>query len=149
MDIQQKIRKYCAEAERCTADVVQKLIDWNVDDHEQGAILEALRKEKFLDDQRFLTLYVMEKWRLNHWGKLKIKSKLYEKGFEKKDIATALVFITEEEYVMELSKMLEQKHKTIVKDPHEAKLRKLLAFAGSRGFEEEYILKWLEQKRLI
>ena len=141
--------RYCGEAERCSSDVVHKLREWKVKEGDIEPILQQLKKEIFVDDQRFLMLYAIDKWKLNHWGKQKIINKLYEKGFEKNDIVPTLNFIDEEEYVFELSKMLEKKLKSLGKESRESKVRKLLAFAGSRGFEEEYILQWLEQKDFI
>jgi regulatory protein len=149
MDVLQKISKYCADAEHCTSDVVQKLRDWNVEESEFEAILEHLRKNKFLDDQRYLHSYVSEKWNLDRWGRQKIKNKLEEKGFEEGIIESAYHIINESEYISVLSQLLEQKLRALVNDPHESIVRKLATFAGAKGFEEEYVHQWLEQKHLI
>lgn len=149
MDVLQKISKYCADAEHCTSDVVQKLRDWNVEENEIESILELLRKNKFLDDDRYLHSYVSEKWNLDRWGRQKIRNKLEDKGFEEGIIESVLHIIDENEYSSVLANLLEQKLRTLVNDPQDSKVRKLAAFAGAKGFEEDYVLQWLEQKQLI
>ena len=67
-DFLNRCMRYCSGAERCTQDVVKKLVTWEAPEDEYEVILETLRKEKFLDDTRYANSFVADKWRLDQWG---------------------------------------------------------------------------------
>lgn len=136
---------YCAQAERCTQDVIQKLVAWEVPEEEMDGIVEKLRSENFLDDIRFAQSYVNDKWKLDQWGRAKIRNGLFHKGISESMIQSALDTIDEEAYVSGMENLMDKKRITIHKEPHVTQMKKLIAFGTSRGFEEELIWKWLEK----
>ena len=70
------IMQYCAKAEHCTQDVVAKLKSWGISGLESEEIIERLKKENFINDARYAKAYVNDKWKLDHWGKKKIRHQL-------------------------------------------------------------------------
>jgi len=81
---------YCSRQERCVYDVECKLEAWNVDPDEFGAIIERLKKEKFIDEERYATFFVRDKFRFNGWGKVKIRWALKKKNVDPAAVAKAL-----------------------------------------------------------
>jgi regulatory protein len=143
-----RIMPYCAQAERCTQDVLKKLADWEVPDEAIDEILEKLRQEKFLDDTRYAHSFVADKWRLDQWGRVKIRNGLFQKGINESLIQSALDSIDEDAYISGMESLLVKKRATIHKEPVISQMKKLLSFGASRGFEEELIWRWLEKEGL-
>ena len=146
--ILKRIMPYCAKAERCTLDVVRKLASWDVPEEEIEMILETLRKEKFLDDVRYANSFVADKWRLDQWGRSKISNGLFQKGIPELLIQHALDTIDMDQYISGMDNVLSKKRDSIRKETPVSQMKKILSFGVSRGFEEEYIWKWLEKEGL-
>lgn len=147
-DVLKRLMPYCAQAERCTQDVIRKLSDWDVPEECIEEILEKLRVEKFLDDARYAYSFVSDKWRLDQWGRVKIRNGLFQKGISELMIQNALETIDHGAYVIGMNNLLEKKRATLRKEPVITQMKKLLAFGASRGFEEELIWAWLEKEGL-
>jgi regulatory protein len=140
-----RITKYCAGAERCTKDVLDKLAAWQIDAAEWDGIIEVLRKEGFLDDGRYAVSFVREKWNLNHWGKIKIRHHLESKELPPNLIENALESIDATEYIRVLHAVLASKWKSLAPDTSLSAAQKIAAFAAQRGFEQEAVEEWLGQ----
>jgi len=147
-DFLKRLMTYCAQAERCTQDVALKLSDWNVPENDSDEILEKLRKENFLDDERYAKSFVADKWKLDQWGRSKIKNGLFQKGFGDLQIQKALDTIDQEEYVGIMDNVLTRKRETIKLETPIQQMKKIISFGTSRGYEEELIWEWLEKEGL-
>ncbi len=147
-DFLSRCMRYCSGAERCTQDVLKKLVSWEAPEDEYEVILETLRKEKFLDDTRYANSFVADKWRLDQWGKVKIRNGLFQKGIGETLIQNAIDTIDQDGYVAVLHNLLEKKRVSIKKEAMTSQMKKLLSFGASRGFEEELIWQWMESKGL-
>lgn len=143
-DILHRILQYCAKSEHCTQDVRQKLISWIVPDDEIEEILVRLRHEKFLDDNRYALSFVTEKWKLDHWGKEKIRNSLLSKGMDEETVQQVLETISEEEYLKGMDQLLNKKRNELKTVDPSSLVKRLMSFAISRGFEEEKVIQWLE-----
>ena len=139
-----RITHYCAKAERCTQDVIQKLTSWDVPEEDMDDILENLRVENYLDDIRYASSFVADKWKLDLWGRGKIKNGLFQKGFSALQIETALETIDPDAYFQGLKNLLFKKADTLKDEDTINQMKKLLSFGQSRGFEDELIWQWLE-----
>lgn len=147
-DFLSRCMRYCSGAERCTQDVLKKLVSWEAPEDEFETILETLRKEKFLDDTRYAHSFVADKWRLDQWGKVKIRNGLFQKSIEENLIQNAIDTIDQEGYVAVLHHLLEKKRVSIQREAMTSQMKKILSFGASRGFEEELIWQWMEGKGL-
>lgn len=139
---------YCALAERCTYDVVKKMTEWGVPEEEFDSILEKLRQEKFLDDDRYANSFVADKWKLDQWGRSKISNGLFHKGFDEQKIQRALDTIDQDVYVNIMENVLSRKRETIKSEPAIQQMKKIISFGTSRGYEEDLIWQWLEKEGL-
>ncbi len=140
-----KAMQLCSKAEKCSADLLTKLKDWGVSSEDQQKLIAHLREERFIDDERFATLYVREKFTFNQWGKIKIGYMLKGKQLPEALIHEALDTIDPAAYLETLTSLLSQKaHSIKCSDPYERKA-KLTRFAQSRGFGFEEINQALKQ----
>ena len=147
-NILRDIMQYCAKAEHCTQDVVIKLKSWEVREEEMDAVLEHLRNENFLNDARYAQAYVNDKWKLDRWGKKKIRHQLFLKNIEDRLTESALDAIDVEEYKTELANQLSKKEKELAGIDAEQMKTRLYNFGVNRGFEEELIMQWIHNRKI-
>jgi len=93
-----KAQNICASQEKCKADIRKKLYDWKIQAIEIEKILNKLIKDKFIDENRYTSFYVRDKYKLNKWGRIKIEFSLKQKQIEQRIITNALEEINNEEY---------------------------------------------------
>ena len=74
-----KIKQYCAYQERCHAEVKDKLYSFGLHRKDVDEIIVLLIGENYLNEERFAIHYAGGKFRINHWGKNKIKQALKQK----------------------------------------------------------------------
>lgn len=131
---------YCSQAERAPQDVEEKLQSWEVAENDAERIMEFLRKERFLDESRFLHAFINDKFTYERWGKIKIVYALRQKGMTGSIVQNMLEdVIDEEKYLETLTDLLRSKIRGM-KLPLEQKDRaKLYRFAAQRGFESNVI----------
>ena len=142
MDIKDaKVRaaRLCSQTERCSADIREKLERWEVSEKDRAEVIAWLKNEKYLDDSRYASFYVRDKFRFNRWGKIKIRFMLKQKQIPGELIDRALEDIPEEEYLEACRQLLKTKLKTIKDKNQFTRKAKLLRFASQRGFESEVI----------
>lgn len=147
-EILKRITKYCAEAEKCTHDVITKLESWDVPEEEHPRILEKLRSENFLNETRYVKRFVDEKWKLDKWGKLKIENALRRKEIDDTLIHEAISEINDAEYLDIMHEVLRKKAKEVKTDKPGDDAKRVMLFAQGRGFEEDLVLAWMEDKLL-
>jgi len=126
---------YCSKAERCPADVLKKLEDWQIDRHGWSDIIQTLKTENFLSDQRYAEAFVRDKIRYNKWGRKKVLFQLKNKGLHGSAIEDALYSIDEDEYYGIVRYELAKKSKATNEDDPYKRKAKLFNFATSRGYE--------------
>ncbi len=137
-----KTMAYCAGRESTEHEIRGKLKSWEVNAHDIEDILVQLKKEKFVDDLRYVSAFVRDKVRLNEWGKVKIRYMLSGKGIAPAILAQALEGIDEQEYTNILQSILEKKARTLKNETNpRSRKQKLINFALGRGFEMDLILK--------
>ena len=130
----------CSKAEKCKFDIRKKLYDWKSKPDHHEKIIAELMKQKYIDENRYTNYYVRDKFKFNKWGKIKIRSMLFQKHLPEKIINEAIKQIDDEEYLEMLKNVINQKLKSLKeKDPNKQK-SKLIRFATSRGFEPSLIL---------
>lgn len=143
----ERLASLCAQAEYCEDDIRRKLAAMLMPDDDSDRIIEALRKDKYIDDARYCRAFTNEKWNLNHWGRTRIITELRYRHLMEDDIHNALSEIDEEEYREELHKMLKKKAASIHDESLYTRYNKLLRYAVSRGFEPEVIRQVIEEDR--
>ncbi len=108
-----RIRKFCSYRERCTSEVMHELAGWGVNREQAENLAGELRKEGFLNDERFARTFAGSHFRVNRWGRVKIRLELAARRIPDELIALGLQEIDEEEYQSVLRELLEKKSKEI------------------------------------
>ena len=139
-----KVQFICSRQEKCCFDIKKKLKDWGLNDMEQEDIIQLLIEDKFIDERRFTTFYVRDKFRFNKWGKIKIMHHLKQKQVPEFIVREALEQIDEQEYHETIQELLQTKVKSIrEEDPYQLKA-KLYRFIQGRGFESQIALNHID-----
>jgi len=136
--------RYCSQAERCIADVRQKLAGTELDSDAQARIIKRLTDDKFIDETRFAHGFVSDKFKFNKWGRTKIVYELKKKGISSQIINEAMEQTNDEDYLSSLSAVLVKKKSSIKASSPQEMYQKLFRFALSRGFESAAIAKILK-----
>jgi regulatory protein len=136
-----KIRSICSRQEQCRQDILSKLSKWEVSDPDSEQILELLEQEGFIDNSRYAGSFANDKFKLNRWGKIKIRWMLRQKEIPEDIIEKALSSIDDDEYISILTAELRKKMKSFKSQDEYDKKGKLIQFATQRGFEYEIIYK--------
>ena len=139
-----KCMALCSRAEKCTFDIQKKLTEWGIADDDVRQIIEELQAQRFLNDERFAVIFARDKFRFNHWGRVKIAYHLKNKNIEQSIIFDALDEIGDDEYLEKLKEILKQKSRSVKGASDYERKAKLIRFAQGRGFEYEIIKKALQ-----
>ena len=134
-----KASYYCSLSEHCIKKVREKLVQWETPKEFIDPIIEKLLEEDYINEERFAKSFVKDKFRFNHWGRIKIQTHLRALEISSENIARAMQEINEDEYAEILDEIVEKKRKTIKKGTDYEICAKLLRHALSRGFEYDLI----------
>lgn len=145
-----RLQALCSRREMCSAQVRGKLEGvvsaGRLGPGEVEQVLEALIRERFVDDERFAGAFVRDKAGLSGWGKTKIAFQLRRYCLPEGVINRALAENYPEEEVQTevLRRLVERKMASLRREEDERKKReKVIRFALGRGFSWEDILKIL------
>lgn len=137
----QAMKRVCSMREYCESDILAKLERFELNAGEAEKILESLKADKFVDDNRYSRAFVRDKSRLSGWGGRKISFALRRKKIEQSIIAEAIKELDKTSEAERLLKIMTVKAKTIGKEESRAKkTEKLIRFALSRGFDYDQAL---------
>ena len=134
-----KAASYCSISEHCVSEVEDKLTAWGISDEDKQKIIDRLISEDFINEKRYCTYFVKDKFRFNKWGKIKISYSLKAKGLDKEVVQNAMSTIDDGEYEELLASLLKTKLVGLKYEFEYEKQGKLFRFAQSRGFENNVI----------
>ncbi|MBN2806993.1 MAG: RecX family transcriptional regulator [Prolixibacteraceae bacterium] len=135
---------FCSQSEKCRSDVSKKLEKWGIEPAAAEQIIKQLIKERFIDEQRYANFFARDKFRFNKWGKVKIAYQLRQKNIPAALIEEALEQIDPEDSTALLVKLISDKARKITyKNTYDRK-GKLMAYARSKGFEFDAIVKVID-----
>ncbi len=140
-----KASAICSRSETCTSDIHEKLKKWGIDEDDSLAVINQLKEENYIDDERFARAYIKDKFRFNQWGRQKIAYMLHSKKISKEIQEAAFEEIEDDSYSDKLLKLLTDKEKTIKAKDQYDKRNKLMRFAMGRGFESGKIYAVLKE----
>ena len=140
-----KAEAYCALSEHCRQEVLTKLQQWGAPSEAWEFILVHLEEKGFLNEQRYASFYVRDKYRFNQWGRIKISQALRMKQVASASISLAMEEIDEEEYLSILTSLLKKKMRTVKASNDYERNGKLIRFAAGHGYEMDVILSCLRR----
>ncbi|MCB0525792.1 MAG: regulatory protein RecX [Saprospiraceae bacterium] len=136
-----RLQQYCAYRERCPKEIRSKLKDLGADTEIARQIMQVLEGDNFFNEKRFALAYAGGKFRVNNWGKVRIRLELKMREIDPDLIEEALDSIEMEDYEATLSKLIERKLSQYANDP---KAREKSAASLIRaGFEPALVFKML------
>lgn len=130
----------CSGSEHCSSEIRKKLLLWGLSPTQVEKAIGFLIDEKYIDSKRFCRAYCLDKFRYNHWGRIKISQMLRMLELDSSDINEGLDAIPEEEYQEVLQHVVEQKNKQLKDSDPYIRKGKLVRHALSRGFETHLII---------
>ena len=130
-----KAEAYCSLSEHCKSEVLGKLQQWGAPEETWEAILNHLEKERYVDESRYATFFVRDKYRFNQWGRIKISQALRMKHIPSVCIDEAMEEIDEQEYLNILTSLLKKKVRSIKASNDYERNGKLVRFAAGHGYE--------------
>lgn len=139
-----KAQKHCAYQERSQQEIRNKLYEWGLHAAEVEEAIVELIGANFINEERFAIQLASGKFRIKHWGKIKITQALKAHNVSQYCIKKALQQIPDEDYLESLKKILQKKQASINGKLTPLKARKLAYFAQSKGYESELIWKVLK-----
>jgi len=135
-----QIKQFCIYRERCHSEVKEKLYSYRLYKNEVEQIIARLIEENFLNEERFAKHYAGGKFRINQWGRVKIKHALRQKQVSDYSIKKAMKEISEADYKKTLQKIASQKLKTLARETNIfSKKKKLQDYLLQKGFEGELV----------
>jgi regulatory protein len=130
----EKARRFCNYQERCTSEVVQRLKEWNVTGDSAKKILDDLREETLLDDERFAKAFARGKFRIKNWGAGKIQAGLRAKGLSDDFVKAALAELPQQDQDNTLQMLLEKKNNLLKETNLQQRKTKLASYAMQKGY---------------
>jgi regulatory protein len=130
-----KMEYYCSYQERCIYDVAKKMDVYDLDESERNEIIAYLQSHQFLDENRFVALFIKSKVNLKKDGVNKIKAALYAKRIDPKLIQEHLKDIEAAIYSENMEKLITKKRQELLakNEPAQAK-QKLIRYLMSKGY---------------
>lgn len=132
----------CSKMERCPEDVRRSLYRWGIDRSEWEGIIDKLKQNQFIDEQRYTRAYIREKLSVGRWGTAKITAGLRAKRIDRHMIELCMSELVDSGTMDErLERQLRQRvEKEQTKERSEYQLRAtLFRWAASRGFDFDQI----------
>jgi regulatory protein len=140
-----KAMALCSKREYCTGDMLAKLQAWGTDDNDNARIIELLKEQNFINDERYTFGFVRDKYNFNKWGKIKITVHLKAKNIQGAVIKKALNTIDNEAYKKTLTSLLTAHRRSVkAKNLYDLKA-KLLRYGLSKGFESSLLYDLLNE----
>ena len=136
-----KLENFCAYRERCPKEVLARLKELGMIGAEAEQIFEVLREDGYFDEARFAMAFAGGKFRMNHWGRIRIRQELRMRDIDAQIIKQALASIEEEQYVQVLQELLEKRRQHYAGDPQARE--KTAAALIRNGFESELVFRYL------
>lgn len=144
-----KLQHFCAYQERSQQEVRDKLYSYGLHSAEVEDVICDLIAENFINEERFAFAFALGKFRIKHWGRIKIKQALKFKRVGDNLIKKALNQIDADEYFDTLSSLLSKKEATLKEKDDFKRKQKLILFALSKGYEKDIILDCLNSSDLL
>jgi regulatory protein len=135
-----QVKQFCVYRERCHSEVKEKLYSLGLYKNDVEQLMAQLIEENYLNEERFAKQYAGGKFRMNQWGRVKIKYALRQKQVSDYSIKKGLKEISEPDYKKTLQKLAEQKLKTLKNESNVfRKKKKLQDYLLQKGYEGELV----------
>lgn len=130
------IKHYCAYQERCHWEVRNKLIQLECYGEDLEEAIGVLIQENYLNEERYAHAFAGGKFRMQAWGKVKIRQQLKAKKVSDYCIKKGMQAINEAEYEQKLLALLERKKESLKSERSPwKKKQKVFQYLLQKGYE--------------
>lgn len=135
-----RAKEYCAYQERCHSETKDKLYSFGLGTSDVERIISQLIEENYLNEERFAAAFARGKFKMKHWGRVKIRYEMKQRQITEYCIKKAMREIDEEEYVATLNKLMDDKLRTLKSEKNLfVKRRKLTNYLLQKGYERDIV----------
>ncbi|MDR3047747.1 MAG: RecX family transcriptional regulator [Bacteroidales bacterium] len=132
-----KMEHYCSYRERSIKEVRTKMLPFHLSLNDENSIIEQLKDNDFIDENRLVTNYIHSKLFSASWGKMKIVNGLFQKGIATSVIEKTFNQIDKDDYLEVLNKTAEKW--LLLNENVPDQEAKLYRYLMSKGFEQHVI----------
>jgi len=126
--------------------VKDKLYGYGLNKKEVETMLSQLIEENYLNEERFAIQFAGGRFRIKHWGKVKIKYELKQKQVSDYCIKKALAAIDDDDYEKAAQKLFDEKLRTLKSEKNIfIKKRKLQDHLLQKGYEAEIVRRMISK----
>jgi regulatory protein len=143
-EILQKLARYCAYQERCVQELEQKMKTFEVFPAEYAEYLNWLRENNYLNEARFVEIFVRSKFNQKSWGRTKINYELRKRGISASLLASAWDGIDDADYIEKARAILQKKKEEIKTGTSPQRYQKCYNFGLSKGYESSLVRELLK-----
>ena len=130
----------CALKEYCRSELATKMAAKGMTPDETDAMLDRLERERYIDEARYARAFVADKFRFDHWGRIKIRQSLRLKGIAQVTADAAIdECIAEDDYRLALLDFTAAKRRTTKAADERSLRQKVARSALSRGYEPQLV----------
>ena len=135
----EKLEFLCNRSEQCEFDLNRKLVNWGILSAERKELLQSLKDNRLLDDERFAKAYANDKARFSAWGPHKIRIELLKRRINTGVINNALRNVESEVWKQGILRCAQSKSKNLdlTGDKNWENGQKLYKYLIGRGFPSE------------
>jgi regulatory protein len=143
-EILQKLARYCAYQERCVQELEQKMKTFEVSPADYTEYLNWLRENNYLNEARFVEIFVRSKFNQKSWGRTKINYELRKRGISASLLAGAWDGIDDADYIEKARALLKKKKEEIKTGTSPQRYQKCYNFGLSKGYESALVRELLK-----
>lgn len=143
-----KMARICSQKECAPFDIARKLRRMDLPEPVVYKIIDRLKKEKYIDEKRFIRSYIHDKLHFNKWGKRKIALSLKQKQLPQALIHEAFSELPGASFGESLQPILEKKWKSVKGRSDYEKRGKLIRYALGRGFSMDEVMACMKEMQI-
>lgn len=134
-----KAASYCAYRERTQQELRNKLYNDGLFGDEVEEVVTAMIEENFINEERYAKSFAGGKFRINSWGRIKIRLALKQKNISPYCIKEALNEIEETDYLQTIDRLINKRIIGLEEKDDFVKKNKVVNYLVSKGFETEMV----------
>ncbi len=133
---------------RCEKEIREYLEKKNIDNSTINDVVDKLKQNGYLDDQKYIKSYIFDKFNISNVGPLKIKNELLKLGFKEEDIDIGLSNLDKDKLYSKLDKLIDKRITQIKHYNGSILKQKIITFFIEKGFYKSDIEDILSNKNL-
>jgi regulatory protein len=141
----QKAAGFCAYQERTQAEVRSRLNEWSIYGDEAEEMIAWLISNNYINEERFALAFAGGKFRIKKWGKTRILYELRQRGLSTYCINKAMESIDYEDYIKNISGLIEKKREEFNFENDRLKQQKIARYLIGKGYESSLVWKQIAE----